>query len=170
MSDLLLLLLDLEAADVLLQLSLLDSVIVLPILKLDLGLLLQLRQLVQILEHQMLDPLLVDLDLDLVLLVEVLQLPLLVPESRPLIITFLLSDDPEVIYTLPFILVHPSKIFFLPNECLDLPALLPERLLVLVIIDVIDGLRGFSGHILDPASLLCILLRCLLRGHSSFLI
>ena len=42
MPDLLLLLLDLEAADVLLQLPLLDAVVVLPILQLDLGLLLQL--------------------------------------------------------------------------------------------------------------------------------
>ena len=72
MPDLLLLLLDLEAADVLLQLPLLDAVVVLPVLQLDLGLLLQLRQLVQILEHQMLDPLLVDLDFDFVLLVQVL--------------------------------------------------------------------------------------------------
>lgn len=168
MPDLLLLLLDLEAADVLLQLPLLDAVVVLPVLQLDLGLLLKLRQLVQILEHQMLDPLLVDLDLDFVLLVEVLQLPLLVPESRSLVIALLLGHDPEVIDALSFILVHPSEIFFLPNESFDLPALLPECLLVLSIINVINGLRGFSRHILDPASLLRVLLCCLLRGHPSF--
>ena len=79
MPDLLLLLLDLEAADVLLELPLIDPVVVLPVLQLDLSLLLQLGQLVQVLEHQVLDPLLVDFDLDLVFLVEILQFPLLVP-------------------------------------------------------------------------------------------
>jgi hypothetical protein len=51
MPDLLLFLLNLKASNVLFELSLLDAVIVLPILKLDLCLLLQLGQLVQVLEH-----------------------------------------------------------------------------------------------------------------------
>jgi hypothetical protein len=52
--------------------------VVLGVLECDLGLLLQLGELVEVLEDQVLHALLVDLDLYLVLLVQVLQLALLV--------------------------------------------------------------------------------------------
>ena len=52
--------------------------VVLGVLESDLGLLLQLSELVEVLEHQVLHALLVDLDLYLVFLIQVLQLALLV--------------------------------------------------------------------------------------------
>ena len=71
-ADLLLLLRDVDRPQVLLQLSLVDAVLVLDVLEGDLGLLLQLRQLVEVLEDEMLAALFVDLLLDLVLLGQIL--------------------------------------------------------------------------------------------------
>jgi len=62
----------LDRSKVLLQFSLIDTVLVLNIFKSDLGLLLKLGVLVKILEHQMLGSLLVDFDFDLMLLFEIL--------------------------------------------------------------------------------------------------
>ena len=58
---------DLDRSQVLLQLSLIDPVFILHVLKSDLSLLLELCELVLILEYQMLRSLLVYLNLDLVL-------------------------------------------------------------------------------------------------------
>ena len=71
-SHLLLLLLNFERANILFKLPLYYSMVILGILKGDLGLLLQLSELVEVLEYQVLDALLVDLDLYLVLFVQVL--------------------------------------------------------------------------------------------------
>ena len=60
--------------------------VVLGVLECDLGLLLQLSELVEVLEHQVLHTLFVDLDLYLVLLVQILQLTLLVSKLRLLIL------------------------------------------------------------------------------------
>lgn len=53
----------------------------------------------------MLHSLFVDLDLDLVFLTEILQLTLLVSELGLSIFELLLAHDPEVIHTLPLILI-----------------------------------------------------------------
>jgi hypothetical protein len=108
MPDLLLLLLYFETAYVLLELPLFDPVIVLAVLQLDLCLLLQLGQLIQILEHQMLHSLFVDLDLDLILLIQVLEFSLLVSQSCLHIVGLLLGYNPEVVDALPLILIHAS--------------------------------------------------------------
>ena len=79
--------------------------IILCILESDLCFLLELGKLVEILEHQMLDTLLVDFDFDLVLLTEVLQLALLVTQLCLFIFQLLFTNDPEVVDSLTFILV-----------------------------------------------------------------
>ncbi len=111
--DLLLLLLNFETSYILLELTLLYPMIILPVLQLNLCFLLQLSQLIQILEHQMFDPLFVYLNLNLVFLTQILHLPLLVPECSFQIITILLGHDPEVVDTLSLILIHPSEVFLL---------------------------------------------------------
>lgn len=67
-TDLLLLLGDVDGPEVLLQLSLVDAVLVLDVLQGDLCLLLELSELVEVLEDEMLAPLLVDFLLDLMFL------------------------------------------------------------------------------------------------------
>ena len=64
LADLLLLLRYLECSQVLLQLTLANTMFILRVLKLDLGLLLHGCLLVEVLEHQMLQPLPPDLDRD----------------------------------------------------------------------------------------------------------
>ena len=86
MSHLLLLLLDFKRAHILFKFPLYYPMVILCVLECDLGLLLQLSELIEVLEHQVLHALLVDLDLDLVLLVQVLQLALLVTQLRLLIL------------------------------------------------------------------------------------
>lgn len=67
-TDLLLLLGDVDGPEVLLQLSLVDAVLVLDVLQGDLRLFLELSELVEVLEDEMLAPLLVDFLLDLMFL------------------------------------------------------------------------------------------------------
>ena len=64
LADLLLFLRDLECSQVLLQLTLANTMFILRVLKFDLGLLLHHCLLVEVLEHQMLQPLPPDLDRD----------------------------------------------------------------------------------------------------------
>ena len=64
LADLLLLLRHLECSQVLLQLTLANTMFILRVLKFDLGLLLHSGLLVEVLEHQMLQPLPPDLDRD----------------------------------------------------------------------------------------------------------
>ena len=71
-TDLLLFLGDVDRSQVLLQFALVDAVLVLDVLERDLRFFLQLRELVKVLEDEMLTPLLVDLLLDLVLLCQIL--------------------------------------------------------------------------------------------------
>ena len=93
--------------------------VILSILECDLSLLLELGQLIEVLEHQVLHSLLVDLDLDLVLLVQVLQLTLLVTQLRLLVLQLLLANDPKVVDSLPFILVEPCQVFLLADLVLE---------------------------------------------------
>ena len=77
-SNLLFLLLDFECADILLELSLNDAVVVLSVLESDLGLFFELSELVKVLEDQVLHSLFVYLYFDFMLLRQILQLSLLV--------------------------------------------------------------------------------------------
>lgn len=124
MADLLLFLGYLERADVLLELTFVDSVFVFCVLKLDLGLLLELSKLVQVLEDQMLDALLVDLDLDLILLSQVLQLALFVAQLGAPVLGLFLRNYPEVVDPLALVLVEPCQVFFLSYESLQLATFL----------------------------------------------
>ncbi len=78
MPNLLFLLLNLEASYVLFQLSLLDSMIILPVFKLNLRLFLQLSQLIEVLENQVLHSLFVNFDFNLILFLEILKFTLLI--------------------------------------------------------------------------------------------
>jgi hypothetical protein len=71
----------------------------------DLSLLLELSKLIEVLEHQVLHSLFVDLHFNFMLLRQVLQLALLVSELCLLIFQLLFADDPEVVNTLALILV-----------------------------------------------------------------
>lgn len=113
-SNLLLLLLDLESTDVLLELALHDTVIVLCVLECDLSLLLELSELVKVLEHQVLHSLLVYLNFNFMLFRQILQLSLLVSQLSLLIFQLLFANDPEVVDSLSLVLVKSSEILFLP--------------------------------------------------------
>lgn len=63
-----------------LELSLVDSIVIFDILERNLRLLLELSELVKILKDQMLAPLLIDLDLNLMLFLEILEFSFLVSE------------------------------------------------------------------------------------------
>ena len=82
----------LDRSKVLLQFSLIDTVLVLNIFKSDLGLLLKLGVLVKILEHQMLGSLLVDFDFDLMLLFEILEFSLLISKLSLFILKLFLGN------------------------------------------------------------------------------
>jgi len=82
---LLLLVADPDRSQILLEFSLVDSIFVLNVLKGDLSLFLQLSELIKILEDQMLAPLLVDFDLNLMLLGKILELSFLVSQLSLLI-------------------------------------------------------------------------------------
>jgi hypothetical protein len=113
-SNFLLLLLDFKCAYILFEFSLHDTVVVLGVLECDFGLFFELSELVKVLEDQVLDPLLVYFDFDFMLLREILQLPLLVPQLGLLIFQLLLANDPEVVDSLSLILVKTSKVLLLP--------------------------------------------------------
>lgn len=97
MSHFLLLFGHLESPKVLFELTLVNTVLVFRVLKGDLGLFLQLSELVEVLESKMLQPLFVNLDGDLVLLFEILEFSLFVPELGLLVLKLLLANEPEVV-------------------------------------------------------------------------
>lgn len=113
-SNFLLLLLDFKCAYILFEFSLHDTVVVLGVLECDFGLFFELSELIKVLEDQVLDPLLVYFDFDFMLLREILQLPLFVPQLGLLIFQLLLANDPEVVDSLSLILVKTSKVLLLP--------------------------------------------------------
>lgn len=90
-THLLLLLGHLQRPDVLFQLALGDPMLVLNVFEGDLRVFFQLSQLVLVLENQVLQTLLVDLDFDLVLLLQILELSLLVPQLGLLVFKLLLA-------------------------------------------------------------------------------
>ena len=99
LADLLLLLRHFECSQVLLQLTLANTMLILGVLKLDLGLLFHGGLLIEVLEHQMLKSLPPDLDGDGVLLLQVLVLTVLVSKLGLLVLELLLGHEPEIIDT-----------------------------------------------------------------------
>ena len=97
--------LHLKSSYILLKFSLNDAMVIFGVLEGDLSLLLELSQLVEVLEHQMLHSLFIDLHFNFMLFRQVLQLALLVSELCLLIFQLLFADDPEVVNTLALILV-----------------------------------------------------------------
>ena len=104
----LLLLRYLQTAQICLQLPLLHPMFIFCVLQRNLGLFLQSRQLIRVLEHQMHQSLHVDLDLDLVFLLQVLILALLVTKFRLLVFQLLLTHHPEVTDADTFVIIHVS--------------------------------------------------------------
>jgi len=147
-SHLLLLLRDFQGPDVLLQLAFSDPMLILNILESDLGVLLELRQLVLILENQMLKSLLVNFDLNLVLLLEVLVLALFVTKLGLLILQLLLANEPEVVDPQSFVVVEADEIFFFFDELLEVTRLNSQSLLELVVINIVNGVGTGFGLLL----------------------
>lgn len=98
-AHLLLLLGHVDGSEILLELTLIDPVLILDILKSHLSLFLQLSQLIEVLEDEMLAALFVDLLLDLMLFCQVLEFTLLVSQLGLLVFELLLADEPEVVDT-----------------------------------------------------------------------
>lgn len=122
-SNLLFLLLDFECADVLLEFSLNDAVVVLSVLESDLSLFFELSELVKVLEDQVLHSLFVYLYFDFMLLRQILQLSLLVSQLCLLVLQLLLANDPEVVDSLSLVLVKAGKVFLLPDFVFESSAL-----------------------------------------------
>ena len=101
--------------------------------------LLEFSELILIVEDEMLDSLLVYLSLDLILLLEVLQLSLLVTVLGLFVFQLFLCNYPEVVNPLALVLVETAQVLFLFNLLGQKAAFLPNCLLVLIIIDVVNG-------------------------------
>jgi len=95
-----------------LQLPFPDAMFILPILQGDYCLLLQRGQLIGVLEHEMHQPLHVDLDLDLVFFFQVLVLALFVAQFGLLIFKLLLTNHPEITDTDALVVIHVGELVF----------------------------------------------------------
>ena len=144
----LLLLLNFESAQVLLQLTLVDAMLIFAILELDLRLLLHHSLLVQILEHEMLETLAPDLDRNGVLLLQILMLTVFITEFGLLVLELFLGYEPEVVdsETLVVVLARGNLLFF--DETLECSALVSHRLLVLVIVVIVDSVGSCQSFLL----------------------
>ena len=140
MSHLLLFLGNLDGPQVLLELPLVDPVFILDILQGDLGLLLKLCQLIEVLENKMLAPLLVDLDLNLVPLAEILLFSLLVPELGLLVFQLFLADEPEVVDSQTLVVIQTGELLLVLDGLFKGTVLDSESLFVVLIIDISDSL------------------------------
>lgn len=156
LAHLLLLLADLEESQVLLELSLVEAVLIFDVLQVDLRLFLQLGELVEVLEHQVLAPLFVDLDLDLMFLVQVLELTLLVSKLSLLVLEFLLADEPEVVNSESFVVVLTGRLLFDLDHVFELPALVSEGPFVGLVIDIVNRLGLLSCLVLGRAASLLL--------------
>lgn len=145
LTDLLLLFLDFERTQVLLQLALVNAVLILAVLELDLSLLLDHGLLVEVLEHEMLEPLTPDLDRDRVLLLQVLMLAILVSQLSLLVLQLFLGDEPEVVDSQTLVVVLTRGNLFLLDQALERAALIAHRLLVLLVVVVVDGVSAGEG-------------------------
>ena len=143
-THLLLLLGHLQRPDVLFQLALGDPMLVLNVFEGDLRVFFQLSQLVLVLENQVLETLLVDLDFDLVLLLQILELSLLVPQLGLLVFKLLLAHQPKVVDSQTLIVVEPNQVLLLLDELLKVACLYAQGLLEFVVVDVVHGIStGF---------------------------
>jgi hypothetical protein len=97
--------------------------LVFSVFKSNLGLFLELSPLVLVLEDQMLKPLFVDLDLDLVLLLQILVLAFFVAQLGLFVFQLLLTYQPKVINAQTFVVVETDKIFLFLNELFEVSAL-----------------------------------------------
>ena len=117
--------------------------LILVVLQFNLSLLLKVSELIEVLEDEVLHTLLIYLDFNLILLNEILHLSLLVSKLGSFVVSLFLSDNPEVVDPLAFILVEASKVLFLPYERLKFSAFFANGFLVLGIINII---YCFSSH------------------------
>ena len=166
----LLFLLHFEGAQILLQLTLVNAMLILGILELDLCLLLHHGLLVKVLEHQMLEPLPEDLDRYLVLFFKVLEFTLLVTVLGLLVLELFLGDEPEVVDSETLIVVLSRGNFFFLDSTLEGAALVPHCLLVLLVVVVVDGVGAGQSFLLCVQLLASpSLLRFLFSRHFIFL-
>ena len=139
LTNFLLLLLHFKRAQVLLQLTFVNAVLVLSILKFDLALLLHHGLLIKVLEQQMLQSLPPNLDRDRIFLLQVLIFSILVTKLGLLIFFLFLSDEPKVVDSETLIVVLAGSDLLLLNRAPQGTALHAHRLLVLVVIIVIHS-------------------------------
>lgn len=71
----------------------------------------------------MLNPLLVDLDLDLMLLTQILKLTFFVSQLCLFVLELLFPNDPEIVNSLTLVLIETSQVFFLSDLCFERTAL-----------------------------------------------
>ena len=140
LAHLLLLLRHFECSQVLFKFTLANTMLILGVLKLDLGLLFHGGLLIEVLEHQMLQSLPPDLDRDGVLLLQVLMLTVLVSKLGLLVLELLLGHEPEIIDTQTLIVILTGGNFFLLDGTLKGTTFIPQHSPLLFIIVVIDGL------------------------------
>ena len=113
----------------------------------------------------MLHTLLIDLNFYFVFLSQILQLTVLVPQLRTLILNLLLRNDPEVVNSLSLVLIEPSQIFLFLDHCIEFSALLPECLLILRIIDIVNCFCGKARLLFDASCFLRVFLSSFLWWH-----
>ena len=166
LADFLLLLLNFERAQVLFKFAFINAVLVFGVLELDLSLFLHHGLLIEVLEHQMLQPLPPDLDGDRVFLLQILVLTVFVPELGLLVLELLFGDEPEIVDSETLIVVLSCCNFFLFNVALQSTAFVSHRSSILLIVVIIDGVGALQGLLLSVELLSsCLSLRWLLVGR-----
>ena len=138
MSDLLLLLCNLQTSNVLFKLTFSDAVLILNVFQGDLGVFPQLSQLVLVLEHKMLQTLFVNFDFNLVFFLKILELTFFVTEFGLFVFQLFLSDKPEIVYTKALIIIEPNKVLFFFNEFFKVTTLNTQGLLELIVINIVN--------------------------------
>jgi len=172
-SDRLLLLGHFQCAQVLLQLTLLNTVFVLRVFQSDLSFFLQLSQLVKVLENKMLQLLFVDLDGDLVLLFQVLVLSFLVSELGLLVFELLLGYKPEVVDSQTLVIVESCEVILLLDLSDERANFDSQRLLVALIRDIVNsvgtlGCLLISCQVLRSGWLLILWFRSHISNYGSY--
>jgi hypothetical protein len=99
------------------------------------------------------------------LFAQILQLPLLVSFLGLLVFEFLLGNDPEVVDSLTFILVESCEIFFFLDLLLQHSDLFPDRLLVVFVVNVVDGIGLCLGLFFQRGLLLFLAVWLWLSSH-----
>ena len=102
----------------------------------------------------MLQPLPPYLDRDCILFLQVLVLSILVTKLGLLIFLFFLRDKPEVVDSKTLIVVLAGGDFLLLDGALQRAALHTERLLVLLVVVVVDGISASKSFLLGAHRLI----------------